>query len=224
MIDLNRIHKGKRLTGYVTDYVVFDLETTGVSVERDAIIEIAAVKVIKGKITDTFQTLVNPERPIPSGASRVNGITDDMVADAPLIEAALEKFLVFMDDFILIGHNIQSFDMNFIYDASMRIFQKPVENDFIDTLYMARRCLPELSNHKLVDLAAHFHINADGAHRALNDCIINQKCYEEMGKIEAVMQLEPCPRCGGELIKRKGRFGAFFGCSNYPNCRYTKNA
>lgn len=223
-MDLDRRYKGKRLAGYVADYVVFDLETTGVSVEHDVIIEIAAVKVVKGKVVDTFQTLVNPERPIPPGASRVNGITDDMVADAPLIDEALEAFLEFIGDAVLVGHNIQSFDMNFIYDASMSVFQKPVTNDFIDTLYMARKCLPELNNHKLVDLAAHYHISKEGAHRALNDCMMNQQCYEEMGKIEAVMSFETCPQCGGELIKRNGKFGAFFGCSNYPICRYTKNA
>ena len=223
-MDLDRRYKGKRLAGYVADYVVFDLETTGVSVEHDVIIEIAAVKVVKGKVVDTFQTLVNPERPIPPGASRVNGITDDMVADAPLIDEALEAFLEFIGDAVLVGHNIQSFDMNFIYDASMSVFQKPVTNDFIDTLYMARKCLPELNNHKLVDLAAHYHISKEGAHRALNDCMMNQQCYEEMGKIEAVMSFETCPQCGGELIKRNGKFGAFFGCSNYPSCRYTKNA
>lgn len=221
---MDRRYKGKRLARYVADYVVFDLETTGVSVEHDVIIEIAAVKVVKGKVIDTFQTLVNPERPIPSGASRVNGITDDMVADAPLIGEALEAFLGFIGDAVLVGHNIQAFDMNFIYDASMCVFQKPVTNNFIDTLYMARKCLPELNNHKLTDLAAHYHISQEGAHRAFNDCMINQQCYEEMGKIEAVMSFETCPQCGGELIKRNGKFGAFFGCSNYPSCRYTKNA
>ena len=88
---------------------------------------------------------------------------------------------------------------------------------------MSRSCLPELSHHKLVDVASYFHISAEGAHRALNDCIMNQKCYEEMGKLQANQKLELCPRCGGELRKRNGKFGEFFGCSNYPACRYTRN-
>lgn len=216
-------HKGKRLVKYVPDYVVFDLETTGVNVIKDDIIEISAVKVLGGKVADTFSTLVNPGRPIPYYATQVNGITDEMVEDAPDIREALADFLTFAGDAVLVGHNIQSFDLNFVSNAAEGLFGKTVENDYIDTLYMARSCLPELSHHKLVDVASYFHISAEGAHRALNDCIMNQKCYEELGKLQANQKLELCPRCGGELRKRNGKFGEFFGCSNYPACRYTRN-
>lgn len=216
-------HKGKRLVKYVPDYVVFDLETTGVNVIKDDIIEISAVKVLGGKVTDTFSTLVNPGRPIPYYATQVNGITDEMVEDAPDIREALADFLTFAGDAVLVGHNIQSFDLNFVSNAAEGHLGKTVENDYIDTLYMARSCLPELSHHKLVDVASYFHISAEGAHRALCDCIMNQKCYEEMGKLQANQKLELCPKCGGELRKRNGKFGEFFGCSNYPACRYTRN-
>ena len=216
-------HKGKRLVKYVPDYVVFDLETTGVNVIKDDIIEISAVKVLGGKVADTFSTLVNPGRPIPYYATQVNGITDEMVEDAPDIREALADFLTFAGDAVLVGHNIQSFDLNFVSNAAEGHLGKTVENDYIDTLYMARSCLPELSHHKLVDVASYFHISAEGAHRALNDCIMNQKCYEELGKLQANQKLELCPRCGGELRKRNGKFGEFFGCSNYPACRYTRN-
>lgn len=216
-------HKGKRLVKYVPDYVVFDLETTGVNVIKDDIIEISAVKVLGGKVTDTFSTLVNPGRPIPYYATQVNGITDEMVEDAPDIREALADFLTFAGDAVLVGHNIQSFDLNFVSNAAEGHLGKTVENDYIDTLHMARSCLPELSHHKLVDVASYFHISAEGAHRALCDCIMNQKCYEEMGKLQANQKLELCPRCGGELRKRNGKFGEFFGCSNYPACRYTRN-
>lgn len=216
-------HKGKRLVKYVPDYVVFDLETTGVDVIKDDIIEISAVKVLGGKVADTFSTLVNPGRSIPYYATQVNGITDEMVEDAPDIREALADFLAFAGDAVLVGHNIQSFDLNFVSNAAEGLFGKTVENDYIDTLHMARSCLPELSHHKLVDVASYFHISAEGAHRALNDCIMNQKCYEELGKLQANQKLELCPRCGGELRKRNGKFGEFFGCSNYPACRYTRN-
>lgn len=216
-------HKGKRLVKYVPDYVVFDLETTGVDVIKDDIIEISAVKVLGGKVADTFSTLVNPGRPIPYYATQVNGITDEMVEDAPDIREALADFLAFAGNAVLVGHNIQSFDLNFVSNAAEGLFGKTVENDYIDTLHMARSCLPELSHHKLVDVASYFHISAEGAHRALNDCIMNQKCYEELGKLQANQKLELCPRCGGELRKRNGKFGEFFGCSNYPACRYTRN-
>lgn len=223
MAQIQRAYKGKQLVNYVPDYVVFDLETTGVSCIKDAIIEISAVKVRKGKIIDTFSTLVNPDRPIPTAATAVNGITNDMVADAPYLKDVLGDFLEFIGNDILVGHNIHCFDTNFIYDAALDLFGKPVTNDFIDTLFMARKCLPKLGHHRLVDVAEHFQISTTGAHRALNDCIMNQKCYEELGKLQKGIEVIICPKCGGEMIRRKGKFGEFYGCSNYPACRHTMN-
>ncbi|MCI8327868.1 MAG: DNA polymerase III subunit epsilon [Lachnospiraceae bacterium] len=215
--------KGKRLARYVPDYVVFDLETTGMSVQNDDIIEISAIKVEGGKVIDTYSTLVNPGRKIPYYATAVNGITDEMVSDAPALEEALGGFLEFAGNHVLVGHNIQSFDLNFIYDAAMNLWGLIIDNDFIDTLPMSRSCLPQLRHHKLVDLAKHFQISSEGAHRALNDCMMNQKCYEELAKLQVDVKMEVCPKCGGELKKRNGKFGEFYGCSNFPNCRFTKN-
>ncbi|MCI8392047.1 MAG: DNA polymerase III subunit epsilon [Roseburia sp.] len=214
--------KGKRLAKYVADYVVFDLETTGMSPVFDEIIEISAIRVEKGTAVEEFSTLVNPGRSIPYGATRVNGITDEMVADAPKADAALRAFLDFAEKSVLVGHNIGSFDLNFVCNAAQRLFGRSVENDYIDTLWMAKSCLPELKHYKLTDLAEHFHISAAGAHRALNDCVMNQKCFEELGKLQQGMKVEVCPRCGGELKKRSGKFGEFMGCGNYPQCRYTR--
>lgn len=217
----------KRLTGYVPDYVVFDFETTGLSPAADDIIEISAVKAKDGNVTATFSALVNPGRPIPKAASAVNGITDDMVENAPKLSQALSSFLEFIGDGVLIGHNIQSFDLKFLDSAVSKCGKNKVENDYIDTLFMARNCLKELPRHRLTDLAEYFHISTEGAHRALKDCMINQKCYEEMGKQLKARKTDPdiglCPKCGGGLVKRNGRFGAFFGCSNFPDCRFTKN-
>lgn len=176
-------NKGKRLNQYVSDYIVFDLETTGVSVQRDAIIEISAVKAVNGKITEKYSTLVNPHFPIPPQATAVNRITNQMVKNAPDIREALQKFLIFIGDGILVGHNIHTFDTNFIYDAEKTLFGKEFQNNYIDTLYLARHCLTHLSHHTLEDVARYFHISTKGAHRALNDCIINQLCYEELGKL-----------------------------------------
>lgn len=215
--------RGKRLIKYVSDYVVFDLETTGVSPARDAIIEISAVKVRNGAVTDTFSSLVNPGRKIPCAASAVNHITDEMVAEAPDIIKVLPEFLAFAGSDVLVGHNIQSFDLLFLDRDALRVTGKGINNDYIDTLFMARNCLPMLSHHRLVDLAAHFGIGSEGAHRALNDCLMNQKCFEELAKLQKETPAQACPRCGGELMKRKGRFGLFLGCSNYPACRYTRN-
>lgn len=217
-------NKGKRLAKYVGDYVVFDLETTGISVAKDDIVEISAVRARGGAVTDTFSTLINPGRTIPADATAVNGITDEMVREAPGLKEALSGFLEFIGRDVLVGHNIHTFDLNFVYDAALALYGKKVDNDYIDTLYLAKRCLPGISSYKLTDLAAHFGVSAAGAHRALNDCVMNQKCYEELGKLLGGAGIELCPRCGGELVKRSGKFGVFFGCSNYPSCRYTKNA
>ncbi len=216
-------NKGKSLMKYVPDYVVFDLETTGLSPIKDDIIELSALLVKEGNVTDTFSTLVNPGRSIPASASRINGITNDMVADAPAIETVMTNFMEFSRCQILVGHNIKSFDLKFLNCVSERLFGTEIENDYIDTLYMSRSFLPQLRSHKLVDISAHFNISSEGAHRALNDCIMNQKCFEAMGKLQETVKIEVCPRCQGELRKRSGKFGEFWGCGNYPDCRYTRN-
>lgn len=225
--------KGKRLDLYTKDYVVFDFETTGLSPAEDEIIEISGIRVRDGKATEEFTTLVNPGCPIPRAASRVNGITDQMVKDAPAIGKALGDFLNFIGGDVLVGHNIHSFDMPFLYNGAARALKRKVPNDYVDTLYLAKSCLPGLYRYRLTDLAQHFEIETEGAHRALNDCVMNQQCYECLGKL---LESRPegagikedadtvCPRCGGMLMKRRGRFGEFWGCSAYPACRYTRNA
>lgn len=219
-------NRGKRLNQYISDYVVFDLETTGVRPDADEIIEISGIRVRGHKAVEEFSTLVDPGMHIPAAASRVNHITDEMVAGAPQLADALGAFLQFAGNDILVGHNIHSFDLNFISRASMRVFDAGVENDYIDTLYMARKCLPGLCHYKLSDVAAYFHISTAGAHRALADCAMNQKCYEELGKILSQMQnSQPevlCPKCGAEMVRRKGMYGEFYGCSDFPRCRGTR--
>ena len=106
--------QGKRIDEYVSDYVLFDLETTGISVTMDEVIEISAVKVVGRKVTEEFTSLVKPKRAIPYAASMVNGITDEMVADAPALENVLSDFLNFAGGHILVGHNICRFDMELI--------------------------------------------------------------------------------------------------------------
>jgi len=221
---MNRRNKGKRINGFPADYIVFDLETTGVSPETDDIIEISALKVRGHKVREDFSSLVNPGRHIPAGATAVNGITDEMVMDAPDIKTVMGQFIEFIGDGVLVGHNIHTFDTNFIYDAAWESLGKELGNDYIDTLYMARRCLPELSHHRLTDIAAHFQIDTEGAHRAMADCLMNQRCFEELGKLQKSAGEElTCPKCGGVLVRRKGRYGDFYGCEEFPRCRFTRN-
>lgn len=103
-------YRGKRISKYVGNYVVFDFETTGISVIRDDIIEISAIRVRDHERTEIFSRLVNPGRPIPPEASRINGITDEMVCGEDGLGVILPEFLDFIGEDILIGHNIQSFD------------------------------------------------------------------------------------------------------------------
>lgn len=215
--------RGNSLKDYVADYIVFDLETTGISPNYDSIIEISAVKVVNKKVTDTFSSLVNPEKPIPYGATAVNGISNEMVADEPVLDEVFPQFIEFIGDNILVGHNIQSFDMKFIWRAAEELFGKTISNDYIDTLPMARRCLPQLGHHRLVDIAAYYTISTSGAHRALNDCLMNQQCFERMVQERVKYSQKICPRCGGEMRRRNGRYGEFWGCSGFPACRYTEN-
>lgn len=222
------VQQGKRLDQYTMDYVIYDLETTGVDASYDEVIEISAIKVEGGQILEEFSSLVNPMRPIPYRASQVNHITDDMVADAPPFSKALKEFNDFIGTSILVGHNIHMFDMKFIWRDASNYFGKTIANDYIDTLVLARKCLSQLSHHRLSDLAEHYHISTDGAHRAMGDCVMNQKVFEHLGRELSQQQkqggIRICPKCGKFLAKRNGKFGEFWGCSGFPACRHTQKA
>ena len=222
--------QGKLLNEYIEDYVVFDLETTGVSPYNDEVIEISAVKARKGKVVEEFSQLVNPKRTIPFAASRVNNITDDMVSDAPFFDEVLRNFLKFVGEDVLVGHNIQSFDMKFIYRDCERYFHQLITNDYVDTLILAKRCFPEWRHRRLGDLADYYGISTQGAHRALADCRMNQRVFELLGKEMNTetkkthdSNVKTCPLCNLPLKKRNGRYGEFWGCTGFPNCRYTEN-
>jgi len=150
--------------------VVFDVETTGLSpIGGDRIVEIAAIKVKEGVIIDSFESLINPGREIPAEASRINGITDDMVTDAPLAEDVLPKILSFIGGACLVGHNIK-FDLDFLCFELSRINRRL--NDWtptLDTIKMAKRLLPQLSSYRLGNLAQYFGANVQETHRALAD-------------------------------------------------------
>ena len=222
--------KGKMICGYVPDYVLFDLETTGTSCIYDEVIEISAVKVRSGKVVEEFSQLVNPKRPIPYAASMVNHISDEMVANEPDFGQVLPEFLTFAGDDILVGHNIQTFDMKFLYRDCERLFQQKLTNDYVDTLRVAKLCFPEWRHRRLSDLAEHYGISTRGAHRALTDCKMNQQVFEylakELEKMPAAKKQSKekiCPECGLPMKKRNGRLGEFWGCIGYPDCRHTEN-
>ena len=107
---------------------------------------------------------------------------------------------------MLAGHNINRFDMKFLYRDCERYFGQTLTNDYIDTLKLARLCLPELSHHRLGDLAQYYGISTAGAHRALNDCRMNQQIFEKLAKeldgtIGRNIEIKNCPVCGQPLKK-----------------------
>ena len=148
-------------------YVVFDLETTGFSPIKDKIIEIGAVKVERGKITERFSTFVNPKVPIPFQITQLTSITDQMVMDAPDIETVLPKFLAFVGDAVLVAHNA-SFDVGFI-EQNCRYQDMIPDFTSVDTVAMARILLPTLSKFKLNVVANALHISLENHHRAVDD-------------------------------------------------------
>lgn len=222
-----RAQKGVKKEEYTQDYVVFDLETTGMFTKSDRIVEISALRVRRGRIEKSFSSLVNPGRPIPYGASRVNHIYDSTVKDAPRIEEALSRFIEFIGEDVLVGHNIHRFDMHFIYRDSFSIFGGYPDNDYIDTLPLAKKLLPVLEHHGLTSIADYYGISTQGAHRALNDCYMNQEIFERLGRIgekeSSRMNALQCPRCKRWLKLRESIYGKFWGCEGYPSCRYTRN-
>ncbi len=156
--------KGQSLDG---TYVVFDLETTGFSPIKDKIIEIGAVKVEQGKITEKFSTFVNPRVPIPFKITQLTSITDEMVLDAPDIETVLPEFLAFAGDAVLVAHNA-SFDVSFI-EQNCRYQDIVPDFTSVDTVAMARILLPTLSKFKLNVVANALHISLENHHRAVDD-------------------------------------------------------
>ena len=149
-------------------FVVFDIETTGLSKETESITEIGAVKVVDGKIIDRFSTFVNPERPIPTEITELTGITNEMVADAPVITEILPKFLEFCQDAVLVAHNA-NFDTGFIRLNAERKCGIEVKNTVLDTLELSRALLPELKKHKLDIICEQLGVSLEGHHRAVND-------------------------------------------------------
>lgn len=161
-----------------SDYTVIDTETTGLNPD-DRIIELAAVKVRNGAIVSSFNELINPLRPINPIASRVNGITDSMVAGCPSFPDVRDEFLSFIGDDVLVGHNV-TFDLGFLN----RELPEALENRYIDTLKIARLYVKDSDNHKLSTLVKYFEIEQEQEHRALCDAELTFQVYERLKALD----------------------------------------
>ncbi len=160
-------------------FVIFDIETTGLSPQTCEITEIGAVRFKKGEVLEKFSCFVNPNVPIPAEIVKLTGITDDMVKDAETIDAVLPKFLEFVGEDTLVAHNA-SFDISFIRAAAERC-SIPFNPSFIDTVSMSRQINTELKNHKLDTLAEYFNLGDFDHHRAFEDAHMLALIFGAMG-------------------------------------------
>ncbi|TJY43152.1 PolC-type DNA polymerase III [Cohnella pontilimi] len=151
-------------------YVVFDIETTGLSVTNSKIIELAGVKMKDGQEIGRFATFINPHEPIPYNIQQLTNINDDMVKDAPELAPKLKEFLDFIGDSVLVAHNAR-FDVGFMQEACKQNGFPPLTNPVLDTLELARFLHPTMKNHRLNMLADLYKVSLENHHRAIDDTI-----------------------------------------------------
>jgi DNA polymerase III epsilon subunit len=161
--------------------IALDIETTGLYPERgDRIVEIGAVPIVGREILleHGFEALINPGIPISPEISRINGITDDMVRDAPTLETVLPDFLAFIGDQTIIAHNA-SFDVGFINHYLVASGAARLENRIIDTLVLSRKAFPNAHSHNLDALLHRLHIiySHEQRHRSIGDAYLTGLAY-----------------------------------------------
>jgi DNA polymerase-3 subunit epsilon len=182
-------------------FIAFDLETTGTVSGADAIVEIGAVRFVNGVVDAVYSTLIDPGRSMPPAASRVNGITDDMLRGKPNIESLLPSFAEFCGEDLMVAHNAP-FDSQFLI-ADIKKFETPAPKGvIIDTLPIARKVFPGLANYKLGTLVQHLKIPSAGFHRAEEDATYAGKLFLELVRRISVQGQAPAI---GNLVALTGK-------------------
>lgn len=199
-----------------TEFVAFDLETTGLSPTFDRIVEFGAVRFrADGTELDRIEQLVDPGCRIPTEAMRVHGITDRMVRGKPTIDEVLTDFLQFIgtSDTILLAHNA-SFDLGFVSAALSRSLAMFPENRVVDTLGLSRRRLPGLRRYGLDVLAEHLRIASSTKHRALADALVVESLFLKLlAQPPVIRKLDEVFRCVSPLcFEAKSRASVPAGC------------
>ncbi len=167
--------KGQKID---SDYVVFDIETTGLSPVYNKIIEIGAVRIHDGRIQDTYSRFINPEVPIPYSITKLTSINDSMVMDAPTIETVLPEFLEYVGDSILVAHNA-GFDTGFIKEYAKKQ-GLPFDYTIVDTMTLAHVLVPELGKYTLDRLCKQFNVSLEHHHRACDDAAATAEIFVKM--------------------------------------------
>ena len=191
---------GPQDQNFADEIVCFDIETTGLKVEREAITEIGAVVLRNGEVAERFQTFVNPNRRLTPEIVGLTGITDAMLADAPQLKEALTSFLEFVGDRPLAAHNAE-FDISFIR-AGCRKVGLPFDPTYVDSLILAQNLLPELHKYKLDIVAEHLDLPAFNHHRASDDAAMVAYMlipfFEKMEREQGIHRLQ---EINGEMLK-----------------------
>ncbi len=195
---------------FAAECVVFDIETTGLSVRNCMITEIGAVKIANGQVLERFNTFVNPECPIPDDIVKLTGITDEMVADAPKYPEALRAFFAFIGNEasekegrpypLLIAHNAK-FDIGFIRHFA-NLAGLSFQNPYLDTVALSKYINPELKNHKLDTIAAAYELGDFNHHRACDDAEMLAMIYFHMIEIMQKMDLKDLKHLQTEMVEK----------------------
>ncbi len=216
--DLHKIVTGDRGQGLDADFVVFDLETTGFSPVNNRIIEIGAVKVQGGVITDRYSTFVNPDVPIPFEIEKLTGIHDEMVVDAPRIDKVLPQFLQFCGGCVMVAHNAD-FDMGFVMENCKRLGH-PDEFTYVDTVGISRMLFPGQAKHTLDALCKTLDISLENHHRAVDDAEATAHIFEKFigllaqKGIHTLTQLNAEGAPGPEAVRRLHPYHAIILAKN----------
>jgi DNA polymerase-3 subunit epsilon len=201
-------------------FIAFDLETTGTVPGVDQIVEIGAVRFVDGQVDAVFATLIDPLRPIPPGASAVNGITDEMVKGKPTIDSILEPLTEFCGSDHLVAHNAP-FDSQFLIADYKKLEFPTPRGVILDTLPISRKVFPGLPNYKLGTLVQHLKIPTTDFHRAEEDATYCGKLFMELVKrisingqapaLENMVALTGKPESRFPLIEKKPKQMDLFG-------------
>ena len=164
----------------ITDYVVLDLEMTGLNPKTDRILEAGAVRVRDGKVTDIFSQMINPGRKLTEKVTEITGITNEMAEQGADMDTAMQSFFAFLGEDILVGQNL-IFDYSFLKQWAVN-HKITFERSAIDTLKIARKCLPAEEKKTLENLCRYFGIERCRGHRAYEDAAQTQKVLECLWK------------------------------------------
>ncbi|MEN6584213.1 MAG: type I-E CRISPR-associated endoribonuclease Cas2e [Armatimonadota bacterium] len=165
-------------------YTVIDIETTGLSPVKDDIIEIGAIRVVNGKIADTFSSLIHSETPISQNIQELTGITNEMLAEqGEDLQIIARRFLEFVGDSPIVAHNTK-FDAAFLFEACRRCGISEPKSKLVDTLSMARSSAIDVRSYTLKSLSEYFDLVAGGYHRVLADCILTHQLFEKLIKMD----------------------------------------